>query len=173
MAGGIIGGLINAALPNVLPSIADTAKILVDRLVPDPRARDEAAKQIEEAISVRVAAEIAAVQAQNDQQAAINLVEAQGNDKFSSRWRPAAAWACVAALWYQYLAAPILTWIGALIGTAGDFSFPAPPTVSMTELWPVLAGLLGLGFQRTYERTTGVPGALPPKLPANQTANQR
>lgn len=162
MAGGILGGIIGAALPGVLPTITETAKILVDRLVPDPDKREEAQREIENIISTREAAIAQSIEKQNDQQAAINLAEAQGNDAFSARWRPAAAWVCVAALAYQYLFAPLVTWIGALFGVALGFAFPAPPTLVMTDLWPVLLGLLGLGFQRTYERTTGVPGALPP-----------
>ena len=54
-----------------------------------------------------------------------------------------------------------MTWLGALVCTALGFAFPAPPTLVMSDVWPILAGLHGLGFQRTYERTTGVPGAIP------------
>lgn len=163
MAGGILGTIVNAALPGLLPSVAETAKILVDRLVPDPARRDEAQRELEAVITARETAIQTTIQQQNEAQNAINLAEAQGNDRFSSRWRPAAAWVCVAALAYQYLFAPIVTWMGALVGVALGFAFPAPPTLVMTDLWPVLIGLLGLGGMRTYERTTGVPGALPPQ----------
>lgn len=163
MAGGILGTIVNMALPGLLPSVAETAKILVDRLVPDPARRDEAQRELEAVITARDTAIQTTIQQQNEAQNAINLAEAQGNDRFSSRWRPAAAWVCVAALAYQYLFAPIVTWLGGLVGVALGFAFPAPPTLVMTDLWPVLLGLLGLGFQRTYERTTGVPGALPPQ----------
>ena len=53
MAGGIFGSLIGAVLPGVLLSITDTAKILVDHIVPDPRQKAEAQKQIEEVITAR------------------------------------------------------------------------------------------------------------------------
>ena len=74
------------------------------------------------------------IQKQNEAQNAINLAEAQGNDRFSSRWRPAAEWVCVAALAYQYLVAPIVTWLGAPVGVAFAFAFPAPPTLVVTDL---------------------------------------
>lgn len=161
MAGGIIGSVIGAVLPGVLPSITDTAKILVERLVPDPAARAQAQKELEEVISAREAAVMQAISEQNAAQNALNLAEAQGNDRFSSRWRPAAAWVCVAGFAYQFVFAPIMTWAAAIIGTALAISFPVPPALSTGDLMPVLLGLLGLGAQRSYERVNGVPGAIP------------
>lgn len=172
MAGGVIGSIIGGVLTGgagpalgagigaAIPSIAEIAKVIVDRTIPDPAQKAEAQKQIEEALTARETALTAALQAQNEQQNAINLAEAQGNDRFSSRWRPAAGWVCVLGLAYQYIFAPVVTWAGALVGTVLGFAFPAPPTLVMSDLWPILAGLLGLGLQRTYERTTGVPGAV-------------
>ena len=170
MAGGIIGSVIGAVLPGVLPSITETAKILVDRLVPDPAARAQAQKELEEVISAREAAVMQAISQQNAAQNAVNLAEAQGNDRFSSRWRPAAAWVCVAGFAYQFVFAPIMTWAAAIIGTAAGIAFPVPPTLSTGDLMPVLLGLLGLGAQRSYERVNGVPGAIPggPQTPGRR-----
>lgn len=170
MAGGIIGSIIGAALPGVLPSITETAKILVERLVPDPAARAQAQKELEEVISAREAAVAQAISEQNAAQNAVNLAEAQGNDRFSSRWRPAAAWVCVAGFAYQFVFAPIMTWAAAIIGAAAGIAFPVPPTLSTGDLMPVLLGLLGLGAQRSYERVNGVPGAIPggPQAPARR-----
>ncbi len=162
MAGGILGGIIGALLPGVLPSITETAKILVERLVPDPAARAQAQRELEEVISAREAAVASVIAEQNKAQNDINLAEAQGNDRFSSRWRPALGWACVLAFVYQFLLAPMLTW--ALIGVAFGFAFPAPPTLTVTDFMPVLIGMLGLGAQRTYERVSGVSTAVPTNL---------
>jgi len=164
MAGGIIGGIIGSVLPGVLPTVTETAKILVDRLVPDPAAREQAQKEVELAISQREVAITEAMSKQAEAQSAINLAEAQGNDRFSSRWRPALGWSCVAAFLYQFLLAPLLTWAGAILSVALDVAFPAPPTLIVSDFMPVLIGMLGLGAMRTYERTTGVAGAtVPPK----------
>lgn len=164
MAGGIIGGIIGSVLPGVLPTVTETAKILVDRLVPDPAAREQAQREIELAISQREVAITEALSKQAEAQSAINLAEAQGNDPFSSRWRPAAAWVCVGGMAYQFLAAPILTWAGALASVALDVAFPAPPQLQVGDFMPLLIGMLGLGAMRTYERTTGV--STPPVPPA-------
>ena len=61
MAGGIIGTILGGALTGgigpaigaALPSITDTAKILVDRLVPDPNAKAAAQAELEQALAAR------------------------------------------------------------------------------------------------------------------------
>ncbi|MFY9293382.1 MAG: 3TM-type holin [Methylorubrum rhodinum] len=173
MAGGIIGSIVGGVLTGgagpaigegigrTLPTVADIAKVVVDRLVPDPAARAAAAKEIEDAISAREAVVVQAITEQNAAQNALNLAEAQGNDRFSSRWRPALGWICVSGMAYQFVFAPIITWVGTLIGVALGFAFPAPPTLVVSDFMPLLIGMLGLGAMRTYERTTGVPGAIP------------
>ena len=167
MAGGIAGAILGTVLPGVnavLPTVADTVKILVDRFVPDPQAKAQAEAELSRIMLAREQAVAEAVTKQNEAQASINLAEAQGNDWFSRNWRPATGWVCVLGLAWTYVTAPILTWIGGIVGVIFNFAFPVPPSVQMSELWPLLFGLLGLGAMRTYERTTGVPGALPPKV---------
>lgn len=162
MAGGILGGIIGAVIPG-LPSIAETAKILVERLVPDPAAREEAERLMEATMMEREARIAEAVAAQNKAQIDVNLAEAQGNDRFSSRWRPAMGWVCVAGFLYNFVMAPVITWITVIIGAMVGASIPIPPTLSTETMLPVLLGMLGIGGMRTYERTAGVaPTTLPP-----------
>lgn len=173
MAGGIIGSIlggvltggagpaIGAGIGAAIPSVAEIARTITERLIPDPAKRAEAEAAIQTALAAREAAVMQAITEQNAAQSSINLAEAQGNDRFSSRWRPAAAWVCVAGFAYQFVFAPVMTWTAAIIGTALAISFPVPPTLSTGDLMPVLLGLLGLGAQRSYERVNGVPGAIP------------
>ena len=168
MAGGVLGSIAGAVLgPGVsaaLPSITDTVKILVDRFVPDPTQKAAAEQEMARIISAREAAVAEMVTKQNEGQASINLAEATGNDRYSSRWRPSVGWICVGGLGYQFLVSPMLGWIMGVIGTLTGLPFPMPPTVPTGDLLYLLLGILGLGGLRTYERTTGVPGALPPKV---------
>lgn len=176
MAGGILGSIlggvltggagpaIGAGIGAAIPSIADIAKVIVDRAIPDPAKKAEAQAAIEQALTARETALTQAIQEQNAAQNAINLAEAQGNDRFSSRWRPALGWALVLAFIYQFLAAPMLTWLGALVGVAFGFAFPAPPTLIVSDFMPVLLGMLGLGAMRSYERVNGVSTAVPQQL---------
>lgn len=94
-------------------------------------------------------------------QTTVNLAEAQGNDRFSARWRPAAGWVCICGFAYQFVVAPVLTWGTNIVGVAIGAAIPPAPILSINDLMVVLTGILGLAIQRTYERTQGVPRALP------------
>jgi Na+-transporting methylmalonyl-CoA/oxaloacetate decarboxylase gamma subunit len=161
MAGGIIGGIVASVLPGVLPSITETVGKLVDRLVPDPVAAAQAKKELEEVITAREATLVAAIQQQNSEQNAINLEYAKSDSIFKSGARPAAMWICVCALGYQFLFAPIVTWAGAIIGTALGVSFPVPPTALMSELMPLTINLLGLAALRSVDKNNGVSDNAP------------
>ena len=98
----------------------------------------EAKAQLEQAV-------LAAEQASDLAQAAVNAEEAKSSSFFRAGWRPAVGWTCVVALAYNYLGVPILRLI---LGTA--------PAVDMSELYPLLLGLLGLGTMRTVEKMQGL-----------------
>jgi hypothetical protein len=169
MAGGILGQIVGGAITGgigpaigaALPSITDTAKILVERLVPDPAARAQAEKELAEALAADRAAILAAVASSDTAQNAINLAEAQGNDRYSSRWRPTIGWIGAVALGYQFLLAPLMGWLGGIVGVALGVSFPVPPMLPNSELMPLIYALLGLTASRTVERISGVSTAEP------------
>ena len=159
--GGALTGGIGPAIGAALPSIADTAKVLVDRLVPDPNAKAQAQADIEQALAAREVALVAATAEIAKGQLSVNLAEATGNDRFSARWRPAVGWICALGFGYQFVASPVLTWCTNLTNAIIGANIPAAPSLSINDLMVVLGGILGLGGLRTFERTTGVPGALP------------
>lgn len=168
-AGSFIGGIIGSAVTGgigpaigaALPSITDTARILVERLVPDPNARAAAQAEVEAALAARDVAAINATMEVAKAQSTVNLAEAQGNDRFSSRWRPATGWVCVCGFAYQFVIAPVLTWTTNLVGVAIGAAIPPAPVLSINDLMVVLTGILGLGIQRTVERVQGVSTAVP------------
>jgi NAD(P)-dependent dehydrogenase (short-subunit alcohol dehydrogenase family) len=165
IVGSILGGVvtggagpaIGAGIGAALPSVADVAKVLVDRLVPDPQAKEQAQVEIEQALASREIAVTAAAADIAKAQATVNLAEAQGNDRFSARWRPAVGWVCTFGFAYQFVMAPILTWCTNLAGVMIGANIPAAPVLSINDLMVVLTGILGLGVQRTFERVQGVP----------------
>lgn len=166
MIGGVITGGVGPAIGAALPSIADTAKVLVERLVPDPKAGAQA--EIEQALAAREVAIVNATMEIAKAQTQVNLVEAQGNDRFSARWRPSVGWICAAGCGYQFVLAPVLTWSTNLVGVIIGAQIPPAPMLSINDLMVVLTGILGLGALRTTERVQGVPGALPVPQPANR-----
>ncbi|MBP1179956.1 3TM-type holin [Methylobacterium sp. PvR107] len=159
--GGALTGGIGPAIGAALPTIADTAKVLVDRLVPDPNAKAAAQAEIEQALTLRETALVNATMEIAKAQSTVNLAEAQGNDRFSARWRPSVGWICAAGFGYQFVLAPVLTWATNLAGVMIGAAIPPAPTLSINDLMVVLTGILGLGGLRTVERVQGVPGAMP------------
>jgi hypothetical protein len=80
----------------------------------------------------------------------VNKIEAASDDKFKSRWRPAAGWVCVVGLGYQVILLPVITWTAALK------EWPAPPSLDTATLMGILVPMLGIGVYRTYEKKNGV-----------------
>lgn len=164
VGGAVTGGMgpaIGEGIKIALPPAAEAAKTLVERLVPDPAAKAAAQLAIEEALTARDTTATNAAMEIAKAQATVNLAEAQGNDRYSARWRPTAGWVCVAGLAYAFVLGPILTWLTGIIGAAIGAALPAAPLIEVGQLMVLLTGMLGLGVQRTVERTQGVPGAMP------------
>ena len=80
----------------------------------------------------------------------LNKAEASSGNAWAAGWRPATGWVCAAALFYQYLLAPLAMWAAELLG----HPLPAPPTLD-DVLWQLLFGMLGLGLLRTAEKIKG------------------
>ena len=120
-----------------LGAVTDLVGGVVSRIWPD---KSEAEKQ-------QLAAAVMVVQGQLD----INKVEAANPSVFVSGWRPFIGWVCGAACAWNWMGLPIAKAGLALWGHPIDLS-PA----NMTEMMPVLLGMLGLGGLRTLEKINGV-----------------
>lgn len=88
----------------------------------------------------------------------VNKVEAAHASVFVSGWRPAVGWVGVAALAYQFLLYPLLTWVWAWTQAVG--ALPAgmqpPPVLEADALWVILSGVLGIAGMRSFEKSRGV-----------------
>jgi hypothetical protein len=85
----------------------------------------------------------------------INKEEAKSPHLFVAGWRPAVGWICAAALGYQFLAFPMLSW------ASENFGWKVPPALDVQTLMTVLMAMLGMAGFRTFEKvkevdTTGV-----------------
>ena len=112
---------------------------LIDKLIPDPAARDAARFEL---LKLQQSGELAAMLAQTD----VNKVEAASGSVFVAGWRPAIGWVCALAMGYQYLLRPFL------VAFNPALAFPGLDD----NLWQLLAGMLGLGGLRTFEKVNGV-----------------
>lgn len=83
----------------------------------------------------------------------INKTEAQHKSIFVAGWRPFIGWVCGSAFAYNFILYPILQFLAVVFGWAEVKDLPH---LDMSEMMPVLLGMLGLGGMRTYEKNKGV-----------------
>jgi len=124
---------------------------IVDKFIPDPAAKAAAAYQMaqlqQQAEFKELDAQIASIQSQTD----TNKVEAANSSLFVAGWRPFIGWICGSGLAWNYAGIPLLTTIMLLIGHPVSI-----PQADLSEMMPLLIGMLGLGGMRTFEKINGV-----------------
>ena len=81
----------------------------------------------------------------------INKAEAQHKSLFVAGWRPFIGWISASALAFNFILAPCMEWYIAFAKLEIVL-----PNISLNELYPIILGMLGLGFARSYEKTKKV-----------------
>lgn len=120
-----------------LGSVADLAKTAINAIWPDKTEQEKA----------QLAAAVQLVQGQID----INKAEAENPNTFVSGWRPFIGWVCGAGCAWN--------WIGLPVTKAALAMYGHPLAISpadLSEMMPLLLGMLGLGGLRTVEKVKGV-----------------
>lgn len=130
---------------------------IVDRLVgliPDPQAQAKAkAEALQQLMEFAARADAA--------QLAVNKAEAESGNLFVAGWRPFVGWVCAAGCAWNWIGLPLGLFVAAALGS--------PLTVTpldLTEMLPLLLGMLGMGGLRTYEKVQGVSREAIVKPPA-------
>lgn len=126
-------------------AIADLAKDLVGRFFPDKTESEKAQMSL---ILTTMQNQMAMNQGQMD----ANKAEAANPSVFVSGWRPFIGWVCGLACAWNWLGLPITKAV--LLAFHEDVSKFVPADLS--QMFPLLLGLLGMGALRTYEKTQGV-----------------
>ena len=124
-------------MPDPVSAVADLASTVISKIWPD---KSEQERQ-------QLAAALALVQGQLD----INREEAKSPSMFVSGARPFIMWMCGVGCGWNWVGLPVAKFGCALLGIAVDVS-PA----DLSEMMPLLLGMLGLGGLRTYEKLNGV-----------------
>jgi hypothetical protein len=117
----------------------DLAKTVVQTIWPDRSAQEQA----------QLAAAVTLVQSQLD----INKVEAASTSVFVAGWRPFIGWVCGSACAWNWILLPVAKFGCAYLAHPLNLT-PA----DLTEMWPLLMGMLGLGAMRTVEKIKGAEG---------------
>jgi hypothetical protein len=120
-----------------LGAVSDLAGSVINKIWPD---KTEAEKQ-------QLAAAVSLVQSQLD----VNKVEAASPSVFVSGARPFIMWVCGSACAWNWVGLPVVKMGLMIYGHPLDLA-PA----NLSEMTPILMGLLGLGGLRTVEKINGV-----------------
>jgi len=119
--------------------------------IPDPQKKAEAKLKMMEELNNHSEELLKALTAVDTAQIAVNTEEAKSSNWFVSAWRPGVAWICVLAFAWAYVLQPVVLFVAAAVGKP----IVGLPEINMSEMMPVLLGLLGLSGLRTWERVQG------------------
>jgi hypothetical protein len=129
---------------NLLGSLVQPVTGLLDKFIEDKDQKNQLAHEIS-TMAERHAQELAKGQLE------INKAEAQSRNVFIAGWRPFLGWTMGFAMAYNYVIQPIAIFV------LGQLNYLVTlPALDMTEMMPVLLGMLGLGGLRTYEKKKGI-----------------
>lgn len=124
--------------------IIDVGLKLIEKLIPDPKAREKAQLELfklqQDGELARLQADTQLAVAQNE----VNKAEAMSGDKYTSRARPTLMYICCAAIAYTYILQPFLVFIFTVKGI-----LIALPDLDMGIIQLLALGLAGL---RTYDK---------------------
>lgn len=120
-----------------ITAVADLANTVIGRLWPDKTEQERA----------QMAAALTVVQGQLD----ANKAEAASSSVFVAGWRPFIGWVCGVGCAWNWIGLPVALFGAALFGHPLDLK-PA----DLSEMMPLLLGMLGMGTLRTFEKTRGV-----------------
>lgn len=86
------------------------------------------------------------------QQISVNKTEASNTSIFVAGWRPFVGWVCGSAFAWSFVFQPLFTWV--ILAT--NSKIPTLPVLDLSQMMPVLLGMLGLGAYRTVEKVKGI-----------------
>ena len=118
-------------------AVSGLVKDAIDKIWPDKS--DQEKMQLQSAMMV--------VQGQLD----INKVEATNPSVFVSGWRPFIGWVCGGSCAWNWIGLPVAKFAFAVVGVSVSLQ-----AADLTEMLPLLIGMLGMTASRTVEKLNGV-----------------
>ena len=111
------------------------ANTVLSKVIPDKSLRDTIAFDLATLSEKQANEQILA-------QMEVNKAEAAHKNLFVAGWRPGVGWVCVLGMFINFIVVPL------------SMGYLEP--LDLTEMMPVLLGMLGLGGMRSYEKKNGV-----------------
>lgn len=124
---------------------------IINKFIPDPAQKAQAAYQMAQLQQQTEFKELDAQIAQINSQTDTNKAEAASTSVFVAGWRPFIGWICGTGLGWNYVGISVVNTVAKTIGHPVDM-----PPMDLSEMMPLLLGMLGLGGMRTYEKVNGV-----------------
>jgi hypothetical protein len=119
---------------------------IIDKILPDKAANDAAKAQL---LSMQLSGDIQAQIAQID----VDKQEAASQSIFVAGWRPFVGWSCGFAFVYAFIVQPFAQSVA--VFAHSNFDPSKLPQLNLTEMMPVLLGMLGLGAMRSFDKANG------------------
>ena len=145
--------------PLLISGLFSAAQSLIERFFPDPEKQAEAQRAL---LQMQQNGELALLASETDLaklQIQTNVEEANHANIFVSGWRPAVGWTCAAAFAYSYVLLPFAQFLVFTFGTSEMVGqLKLAPKLELSEMLPVLFGMLGLGGLRTVEKVKNAEG---------------
>jgi hypothetical protein len=113
---------------------------LLEKAIPDRDLREKLSHELAVLADKQMTAQIE-----------VNKVEAAHKSLFVSGWRPAIGWICAMGMAGNFLVIPFANMALELSKTGVTI-----PMIALSEMMPILFGLLGLGTMRTVEKIKSV-----------------
>ena len=117
---------------------------ILDKVIPDKDLRERLSHEIATMAEKHAQAQVMA-------QIEVNKIEAASSSVFVSGWRPAIGWICAMGMAGNFLVIPFANMALELSKTGVTI-----PMIALSEMMPVLMGMLGLGAMRTVEKVKAV-----------------
>jgi hypothetical protein len=129
---------------SILSSLIGPVTGLLDKFIEDKDKKNSIAFELA-TLAEKHAQELAKGQIE------VNKTEAAHKNLFVAGWRPAVGWVCCLGMASNFIVIPMVNFALAL-----SSSPITVPLIELSEMMPVLLGMLGLGAMRTVEKSKGV-----------------
>lgn len=139
-------------LPFLVPFIGPLVDKLVG-LIPDPVARAKAKAEAEAQLIAQQDDMVKAFLASDQAQSQVNAEEAKSSNLFVSGWRPFLGWVFGSSFAWVFVIQPIITFVLRAANHPVEL-----PTLDLSQMTPMVTGMLGLAGMRTYEKIQNAQG---------------
>jgi hypothetical protein len=131
-------------MPAFLLALLPALSTVLDRVIPDPAAKQKALSEI---LEVAQKADLAQID--------VNKAEAASGSMFVAGWRPFIGWIGGVALAWHFVVKPMLLSFSYAFGDAFVTAVLNAPGLD-ENMWGLITAMLGIGGLRTFEKIKGV-----------------